>query len=297
VPPADDLTAPGHLGADPPADPPADPAAGDVLALFDRVVAAVVAALAGQRDWGLAVGGAHAAQYAHDRTADDAALAVLHDAGVGVLSEESGRSGAVGGGSDGAAGGIVVVVDPIDGSTNASHRLPWWSTSLCAVDAQGPWVAMVHDHGSGVRYTAVRGHGARVTRASDGAGVAVVRPAVPALGGAVVSIAGWPPRHGGWAQFRAYGSLALELCHVASGALDGHVQFVCDEVAPWDYLAGALVCAEAGAAVVDAFGRDLVVLDHATRRTPVAGGSTALCDELVALRRSCRPQPNGVTGH
>jgi myo-inositol-1(or 4)-monophosphatase len=277
----------------PPADAIADATADDVLALFDRVVAAVVAALAGQTDWDLVVGGAHAAQYAHDRTADDAALAVLHAAGVGVLSEESGRSGP--------EHAIVVVVDPVDGSTNAARRLPWWSTSLCAVDADGPWVAMVHDHASGLRYTAVRGHGARVTAAdapgapdAATAATAVARPATPSLAGAVISLAGWPPRHGGWAQFRAYGSLALELCHVASGALDGHVQFVCDEVAPWDYLAGALVCREAGAWVVDAFGRDLLVLEHAARRTPVAAGSRALCDELVALRRSCDPRPSGT---
>jgi fructose-1,6-bisphosphatase/inositol monophosphatase family enzyme len=265
---------------------PADATPDDLLALFDDVVGAVADALAGQTDWALAASGSHAAQYAHDRTADDAALAVLHDAGVAVLSEESGHSG-----SDHR---VVVVVDPVDGSTNASRRLPWWSTSLCAVDAAGPWVALVHDHGSGLRYTAVRRRGATVT--ASGSSRAVVRPAAPPLGGAVLSVAGWPPRHGGWAQFRAYGSLALELCHVASGELDGHVQFVCDEVAPWDYLAGALVCAEAGACVVDAFGRDLVVLDHAARRTPVAGGSRALCDELAALRRSCDPRPTDRPG-
>ena len=80
-------------------------------------------------------------------------------------------------------------------------------------------------------------------------------------------------------------SLALELCAVADGRLDGHVQFVTDEVAAWDYLAGALVCAEAGALVADAFGRDLVDLDHSSRRTPVAAGDGRLLSELLAARR------------
>ena len=251
-----------------------------MLELLGGVVDAVAGALAGQTDWGLARGGAHSAQYAHDRSADDAALGVLAAAGVAVLSEESGRR------AGRAWPGVTVVVDPIDGSTNASRRLPWWSTALCAVDHEGPWVALVHDHASGARVHAVRGQGAwRHDPAGTGAPVRIARGATPELSGAVVSIAGWPPRHGGWAQFRAYGSLALELCAVADGRLDGHVQFVTDEVAPWDYLAGVLVCAEAGAVVQDAFGRDLVVVDdHAARRTPVAAGSAALLAELVALR-------------
>lgn len=260
-----------------------------MLELLGEVADAVAAALRTQTDWGLAAAGAHAAQYAHDRTADDAAVAVLARAGIAVLSEESGVTGT----SEGVhgAGGVIVVVDPIDGSTNASHRLPWWSTALCAVDARGPWVALVHDHASGVRYTAVRGGGASVTE-PGGATRPVRRGATPSLAGAVVSLSGWPPRHGGWRQFRAYGSLALELCAVADGRLDAHIQFVTDEVAPWDYLAGALVCAEAGAVVADAFGRDLDELGHRTRRTPIAAGSGALLAELVALRAESGERPS-----
>jgi hypothetical protein len=46
------------------------------------------------------------------------------------------------------------------------------------------------------------------------------------------------------------------------------------------------VCLEAGAPVVDAERRDLVVLDHDARRTPVAAATPALLDELVAARAS-----------
>ncbi|MDD9371521.1 MAG: hypothetical protein PV358_15490, partial [Acidimicrobiales bacterium] len=53
----------------------------------------------------------------------------------------------------------------------------------------------------------------------------------------------------------------------------------------WDYLGGALVCAEAGAVVTDAYGRDLTVVDHAARRTPVAAATPALLDALVAARQ------------
>ena len=33
---------------------------------------------------------------------------------------------------------VCVVLDPVDGSTNASRGLPCWATSLCALDADGP---------------------------------------------------------------------------------------------------------------------------------------------------------------
>ena len=53
----------------------------------------------------------------------------------------------------------------------------------------------------------------------------------------------------------------------------------------WDYLGGMLICEEAGAVVVDASGRDLVVLDHAARRTPVAAATPELLDALLGVRR------------
>jgi hypothetical protein len=47
-----------------------------------------------------------------------------------------------------------------------------------------------------------------------------------------------------------------------------------------------LVCQEAGAVVVDAHGRDLVTLEHAERRTPVAGATQQLVDEMLRARQS-----------
>ena len=47
-----------------------------------------------------------------------------------------------------------------------------------------------------------------------------------------------------------------------------------------------IVQGEAGAAVVDALGRDLVVLDRAARRTPVAAATPALLEALLAARQA-----------
>jgi myo-inositol-1(or 4)-monophosphatase len=177
---------------------------------------------------------------------------------------------------------LTAVVDPVDGSTNASRGVPWFATAVCVLDEQGPWVAVVGDHASGRRYRAVRGGGATV----DGA---ALRPAVTSrLDQAVVGLSGLPPQHLGWQQFRAFGAAALDLCLVAQGALDGYVDCSVDAHGVWDYAAAALICAEAGVAVADAWGRELVVRDPQARRTPVAGATPELLQALLAARQTFR---------
>lgn len=242
----------------------------DVAAVLDAVAEAVGAALAASPNWGET--GGRDGEHHSDLAADAAAVAVLEAAGFGVLSEESGARGL--------ERDVVVVVDPLDGSTNASRGIGGWATSLCAVDADGPLAALVVDLRHGTRWSASRGGGAR----RDG------EPIAPSgcrdLGNAIVGLNGVPAGHGGWAQYRALGAAALDLCAVADGTLDGYLDCTTDELGVWDYLGAALVCREAGATVVDAFGRDLCVLDHSARRTPVAGAGTELRDALAALHPS-----------
>jgi fructose-1,6-bisphosphatase/inositol monophosphatase family enzyme len=241
----------------------------DMLELLRSTADAVTMAMHQHREWGLA--GTRHGQYHHDLAADAAALEVLEPSGVAILSEESGmQPGLL---------GVTVVIDPIDGSTNASRGLPWWSTSLCAVDDDGPWVALVADQVTGEYWHAVRGGGAFHNDER------IIRPATPALREAIIGLGGWPPFHFGWYQFRAFGAIALDLCAVADGRLDGYVHCVPDEVAEWDYLGGTLVCEEAGAEVIDVHERALAPLDHGLRRTPIAAGDRALLDELLIARR------------
>ena len=239
----------------------------ELLAVVHEAVDAVVASFDGHDDWGLS--GGRDGQYASDLVADSAALPVLQDAGLAVLSEESGRSGDA---------ELVAVVDPLDGSTNASRPLPWFATSICVVEGDRPRVAVVHDHASGVRWEAIAGGGARV----DGA--ALPRRASVSLDEAIVAINALPSRNPGWGQFRCFGAAALDLCAVADGRFDAYVDFDVDALGPWDYLGGMLVCQEAGVEVADAFDRPLVTLDHAARRTPVAGTGEAFIALLAARR-------------
>jgi myo-inositol-1(or 4)-monophosphatase len=113
----------------------------------------------------------------------------------------------------------------------------------------------------------------------------VVRPsAIRELDEALVALSGWPARHLGWRQYRALGAAALDLCAVAGGVVDAYLECEGDRLGPWDYLAGALICQEAGAVVADAEGRDLVVLTHEGRRTPMAACTPELLEALAQAR-------------
>lgn len=235
---------------------------------FDAA-AAVVAALSRLDDWGPVP--ARPGQYKLDLAADDAALAVLHGAGLGTLSEESGRHHP--------ERPLVAVVDPVDGSTNAHRGLPWYATSVCVLDGDGPLAAVVVNLASGARFWATRGGGA-----FDDAGS--LRPSASTRAEeAIVALSGLPAPPVIWRQSRALGACALDLCAVASGAVDGFLDATRPAAhGPWDYLGGLLVCREAGASVVDAGGADLVTADPGARRSPVAAGTPELLERLVGSK-------------
>jgi myo-inositol-1(or 4)-monophosphatase len=242
----------------------------ELLQILAAAAEAVTVSLRGLADWGLA--GTRPGQYRSDLVADAAAVRVLTEAGLGVLSEESGLS------TGASSRPLLAVLDPVDGSTNASRRIPWFATSICVLDEDGPLAALVVNQATGVRYDAVREGGAR--RNGD-----TIAPSTAAsLGRSLIGVSGYPPRYLGWRQFRSLGAAALDLCGVADGSLDGYLDCMRDAHAGWDYLGGLLVCREAGAPVADAQGRDLVVRDDSSRRTPVAAGTPALFEELLAAR-------------
>ena len=236
-----------------------------LLGVLDQAAAAVRDALDHLDDWGLT--GGKPGQYRLDLAADDAALPVLHGAGLAVLSEESGVTG------DGPSG-LLAVIDPVDGSTNAHRGIPFYATSICVLDATGPLVGLVVNQSTGTRYAAARGEGA------ERDGVAVRPSSCDDLGRAIVGISGFPGRHPGWAQFRALGAASLECCAVAEGVLDAYVVAGRSTLYGWDYLAGLLICEEAGATARERDGRDLVVRDDSYRR-PVMAATAALAERLA----------------
>jgi myo-inositol-1(or 4)-monophosphatase len=248
-------------------------AAGELLALFSDAFAAQRAAVEAldptQRR---ARASGHDGQYALDVAADDAVLGVLLPAGVAVVSEESGRSGP-------ADAEITVVVDPVDGSTNCSRRIPYWCISLAAVDGDGLLCAFVGNGATGEVMTATRGEGARC----DGAPIRAA--ATEHLRESVVVFESLPSGYLGWKQCRILGSAALSLCDLAAGRIDAWASN--DQPAsPWDYLGGLLIAQEAGARIVDIDGGELVTTDVDARRRLVGTATATLLDELTEALRA-----------
>lgn len=245
------------------------------LQILHDAVTSVASALEGLEDWGPS--GRRPGQYRSDVVADRAALEVIDRAGFGAFSEESGLHHP--------ERAVRVVVDPVDGSTNASRGLPWWATSVCAVDRDGPVAAVVANQATGVRFTATRGGGARC----DG------RPLSPtsctSMGSAIVAFSGYPRRYVGWSQYRSLGAAALDICAVASGALDAFIDCAAHSLSPWDYLGAVLVVREAGAAAGEAFGRELVVTEGDEQRTVVAAATPELLTEAMDARRRLTDVP------
>ena len=244
----------------------------DLMAALDGTVTVVRDALHIIEDWRPMTDAATHNQYAIDVAADEPAVAHLTGAGLAVLSEESGLHHP--------EREITVVMDPIDGSTNASRGIPWYATSLAAVDEKGVRASLVVNQATGERFEAVRGKGAR----RNGQRIQV-EPRT-SLTGALVVLCGIPLVHGPWAQGRVMGAAALDICSVACGRFDAYLDNTAGIHGAWDYLGAMLVLTEAGGVIEDFEGRDLVHLEHGSRRGPVAASTRELLEELKSFRAS-----------
>lgn len=216
-------------------------------------------------------------QYGLDLVIDNPLVESLLENGLGVLSEEAGvispdRE-------------LLAVVDPVDGSTNASRLLPWYATSICIFDDQGPFVSLVENLATRERFEAIRGGGAL----HNGQPMEPVESV--AAGERIVLVNGTAPNKGPWAQYRCLGASALDISYVAAGKVDGYVDFDDEAHGVWDYAGALLVCTEVGAVIGDAFGRDLVHRDHTARRTPVVAHDQGAFDEFLEIRRQLGENP------
>lgn len=241
----------------------------EILQVLNNTADAVSQVLATNTDWSLS--GIRHTQYSVDVRADNAALAVLHEAGCAVLSEESQITGQWGDDD------ILVVMDPLDGSTNASRGVPWFATALCALDKNGMRASLVVNQASGKdRYWATQGGGAFHN------GNEMHHSACSTLKEAVVGVSGLASFRPQWSQFRALGAAALDICLVAQGVLDGWVDFNSHGV--WDYLASILICQEAGVATSEYLDRELLVTQYDEKRTPIVAATPALLAQLREVR-------------
>jgi myo-inositol-1(or 4)-monophosphatase len=221
-----------------------------------------------------------------DAAAEGAIVARLESSGESfmLVSEELGEK------RFGTGDGPRLVLDPIDGSLNAKRGIPFFSLSLAVAD--GPRMrdvrfGYVYDFGTGEEWTALRGEGAYL----DGRRLGAQRPKdeieilsfeatltslVAERAAAMVGLA---------YRLRIMGSLAISLCHLAAGRVDG----VCSLKAARsvDIAAGQLLVRECGLAV-DLFEEppfEDAPLDLVGRSRVVAAGTPELCERLAGALR------------
>ena len=188
-----------------------------------------------------------------DRAAQAAALRVIGERypDHAVLAEEDAEPVAA------KAAGFLWLVDPLDGTSNYAHGIPFACSSVAVCDADGPIAGAVFEPFRGELFTASRGGGAwlgeerlhvssteRLERALVGTGVQSDDPEVIAgFGRRIVALS----TH--CRGVRCVGSPALSLAYVAAGRADAFLER--DGTYAWDVAAGALMITEAGGRVED----------------------------------------------
>src|SRR5919205_1107467 len=212
-----------------------------------------------------------------DAAAEEAIVRRLEETGEDfvLVSEELGERRFGGGGRR------RVVVDPIDGSLNAKRGIPHFCLSIAIAD--GDTMADV-DFGYGEEWTARRGEGAFL----DGRPLGRERPKdeieTLAFEATLTSLVAERAAHvvGLAYRLRIMGSLALALCNLAAGRLDG----VCSlkPARAVDLAAAQLLVRERGLAIelVETPPFDAAPLDVTARSRVVAAGTPELCRKLAA---------------
>ena len=153
---------------------------------------------------------------------------------------------------------ICLIIDPLDGTTNFVHELPFSSVSIAIVEQGSPTVGVIVPLEGGW-YFSIKGYGSYYNSASGRFEKSIsLKCAKYPLSDAIINITcdqsnsnsrdiwwKWikalkPPTS---YRLRIIESAAIEMCWLASGKIDGYLHPT-DE--PWNVAAGALIASEAG---------------------------------------------------
>lgn len=165
------------------------------------------------------------------------------------------------------------IVDPIDGTTNFVHGFPYVSISLGFAIDQIPHVGVVYNPFTRTLYSGIKGQGSFLTDQWHDYVRLPLREPEPLAGldKALIAVEWGSDRSGNDYEvkvktfkslcaskeengamvhsLRSLGSAALNLCGVATGALDVYWEAGCWA---WDVCAGWVILKEAGGEIVDA---------------------------------------------
>ncbi len=180
----------------------------------------------------------------------------------GIIGEE--------GSSVASKSGITWVIDPLDGTVNYFYGLPGWNVSIAAKDKDGSVVGVVTAPTINSTWWATRGGGAFYNGHQIHCNDPIALDRALIATGFQYDVAHRTTQMTDLAKLvplardiRRNGAAAVDLCHVAMGALDGYFEAGLKE---WDWAAGGLVATEAGARFVQ-YGQEPL-------RTTLAAGPT-----------------------
>ncbi|RPH58697.1 MAG: inositol monophosphatase [Chloroflexi bacterium] len=178
------------------------------------------------------------------------------------------------------------LIDPLDGTVNYAHGVPFFCTSIGYAHKGQVALGAIYDPMRDELFTAERGKGSWVNG----------RPLKTAQAGELIKsllVTGfpydtWTAKRNNFDYFvklskltqgvRRLGSAAIDLCYVAAGRLDGFWEL---SLNPWDVAAGGLVAEEAGATVTNVDGG----ADYVTRPVSVLAANPVLHAKLLAELR------------
>ncbi|MCH7612321.1 MAG: inositol monophosphatase [Candidatus Marinimicrobia bacterium] len=186
---------------------------------------------------------------------------IIHDEfpDHGILAEESGSSLP--------ESTFQWIIDPLDGTTNFVHNYPSFAISIGVYYHHKAMVGCIIELPANHVYTAVKNQGAYCNDSSIS--VSTVNELKKSL-----LVTGFGYEHGElWERnmilfkrftdmtqgVRRLGAAAVDLCHVASGKVDGFWEF---DLHPWDSAAGVLIVEEAGGKITQMDGSAYSIFDN-----------------------------------
>ncbi|MEM0492678.1 MAG: inositol monophosphatase family protein [Candidatus Thermoplasmatota archaeon] len=203
-----------------------------------------------------------------DKIAEDTAIKIIKKAGnpVNLLSEESGYIDL---NSD-----HTFILDPVDGTRNATRGIPFYSVSLAIGRKRLSDVeyGIVRNIPTGDTYTATRGEGAYLNNKKISVSDMPSKDILSSLtlGKNIDSVTN---RLSKLYNVRAFGSCSLEMCLVATGSLDFYMAGK-EYMRIVDIAASTLIVREAGGIVTNIKGVELDMDLNLDDRTSVIAAST-----------------------
>lgn len=165
---------------------------------------------------------------------------------------------------------LVWIIDPLDGTTNFTHGLPFFAISIALLSGNDLVLGLVLESNREECFTAVRGGGAFLNgQPIHVSGIQSLNESLLATGfpyyafekmPQYLEVLGYFMKHS--QGMRRIGSAALDLAYVACGRFEGYFEY---NLNSYDVAAGALLVQEAGGTVSDfqggnnfVFGREIL---------------------------------------